>query len=59
MDSTPSAGFPTTRWSRVARAGDPADAEARAALSELCASYWYPIYALIRRWAMPSPTRST
>jgi RNA polymerase sigma-70 factor (ECF subfamily) len=23
--------------------------EARAALSELCAAYWYPIYALIRR----------
>lgn len=35
--------FPTTHWSRVARAGD---AEA---LAKLCAAYWYPIYALIRR----------
>jgi RNA polymerase sigma-70 factor (ECF subfamily) len=49
MDSDPSAGFPTTHWSRVARAGDPAAVEAHAALSELCAAYWYPIYALIRR----------
>jgi len=35
--------FPTTRWSRVARAGEPS------ALAELCLAYWYPIYALIRR----------
>ena len=35
--------FPTTHWSRVARAGDPV------ALAQLCAAYWYPIYALIRR----------
>jgi len=43
------AGFPTTRWSRVAAAGDPADPGARAALEELCRAYWYPLYALIRR----------
>ena len=43
------AGFPTTRWSRVARAGDPAGDDARAAPTELCAAYWYPIYAMIRR----------
>jgi RNA polymerase sigma-70 factor (ECF subfamily) len=53
MDSLPSAGFPTTDWSRVARAGDPADMEARVALSQLCESYWYPIYALIRRLGHP------
>jgi RNA polymerase sigma-70 factor (ECF subfamily) len=45
----PPSGFPTTRWSRVARAGDPGGDDARAALAELCAAYWYPIYALIRR----------
>lgn len=45
----PKAGFPTTRWSRVARAADPAAPEARAAMAELCGSYWYPIYAMIRR----------
>jgi RNA polymerase sigma-70 factor (ECF subfamily) len=43
------ADFPTTRWSRITRAADPAGPEARAALAELCAAYWYPIYALIRR----------
>lgn len=47
--STAAGRFPTTHWSRVARAGDPAAPEARAALAELCAAYWYPIYALIRR----------
>ena len=44
----PPACFPTTRWSRVARAGGPPTPEARAALAELCAAYGYPIYALIR-----------
>jgi DNA-directed RNA polymerase specialized sigma24 family protein len=43
------ARFPTTHWSRIARAGDPDDPEARAAMAELCGAYWYPIYALIRR----------
>jgi hypothetical protein len=42
-ESSPSPGFPTTHWSRVARAGD------STALAELCVAYWYPIYALIRR----------
>ena len=43
------ASFPTTRWSLVAHAVNPAAPEARAALAELCAGYWYPIYAFIRR----------
>ncbi len=43
------AGFPTTRWSRVAHAINPAAPDARVALAELCGAYWYPIYALIRR----------
>ena len=50
-ESTPDARFPTTNWGRVAAAGDP-DGDGRgprAALAELCAAYWYPIYALIRR----------
>jgi DNA-directed RNA polymerase specialized sigma24 family protein len=45
----PPARFPTTHWSRVARAGGPPTPEARAALAELCGAYWFPIYALIRR----------
>jgi RNA polymerase sigma factor (sigma-70 family) len=50
MDETsPLARFPTTHWSRVARAGDPADPDARAALEGLCRDYWYPLYAFVRR----------
>jgi RNA polymerase sigma-70 factor (ECF subfamily) len=48
-ESPPPAGFPTTHWSRIAHASDPEDPEARTALAELCGTYWYPIYALIRR----------
>ena len=48
-ESAQPAGFPTTHWSRVAHAADPAAPEAQAALAELCAAYWYPIYAFIRR----------
>ena len=43
------AQFPTTRWSHVADAGDPASPRAREALAALCAAYWFPIYAFIRR----------
>ncbi len=41
--------FQSTRWSMVlaARGGD--SAEARAALADLCATYWYPLYAFVRR----------
>src|SRR3954464_16091746 len=45
-EPTPPPGFPTTRWSRVAHAVDPDAPEARAALAELCAAYWFPLYAL-------------
>jgi RNA polymerase sigma-70 factor (ECF subfamily) len=45
----PPSGFPTTCWSRVGRAGDPSDSQAREALTELCRVYWFPVYAYIRR----------
>ena len=45
----PAARFPTTRWSCVLAAGGRSAPEAGAALAELCAAYWYPVYALIRR----------
>ena len=43
--------FPVTRWSLVLAASgrDGADARARAALDELCAQYWFPLYAFARR----------
>jgi RNA polymerase sigma-70 factor (ECF subfamily) len=42
------ARFPTTQWSLVARAGNPADPAARAALEALCRDYWFPLYAFVR-----------
>jgi DNA-directed RNA polymerase specialized sigma24 family protein len=49
MSENPStARFPTTCWSRVLQAGDPAAPEARAALEKLCCDYWYPLYAFVR-----------
>lgn len=45
----PAAGFPTTHWSCVLRAGDPADQLSRDALEQLCRDYWYPLYAFSRR----------
>ncbi len=41
--------FPTTRWTLVVAAGDPHRKEARSALVSLCESYWYPLYAYLRR----------
>jgi DNA-directed RNA polymerase specialized sigma24 family protein len=41
--------FATTRWSIVLAAGQPDAAQSRAALATLCQTYWYPIYAFIRR----------
>ena len=42
--------FVTTRWSVIVRAGetDPGD-EGRLALESLCSTYWYPLYAYVRR----------
>ena len=41
--------FPTTRWNLVVAAGDPHRKDARSALVSLCESYWYPLYAYLRR----------
>jgi RNA polymerase sigma factor (sigma-70 family) len=41
--------FPTTQWTLVFSAGSAADPQNRDALAALCSSYWYPIYAYIRR----------
>ncbi len=41
--------FHTTRWSLVLRAGSESKAVRSAALEELCARYWYPLYAFARR----------
>jgi RNA polymerase sigma-70 factor (ECF subfamily) len=41
--------FPTTHWTLVLNAGNPGIAESRVALVSLCESYWYPLYAFVRR----------
>ncbi|MCC7013102.1 MAG: sigma-70 family RNA polymerase sigma factor [Planctomycetes bacterium] len=41
--------FLTTRWSVVVEAGRVGSPTSRAALSELCEVYWYPLYAYVRR----------
>ncbi len=41
--------FQTTLWSVVASARDGQSKEAREAFAALCAMYWYPLYAFVRR----------
>jgi DNA-directed RNA polymerase specialized sigma24 family protein len=42
-------GFQSTRWSLIFAARDGEAAQAREALAALCALYWYPLYAFVRR----------
>src|SRR5438552_2158981 len=44
-----SSAFPITHWSIVLAAGADDFTRATAALERLCRTYWYPIYAFIRR----------
>jgi RNA polymerase sigma-70 factor (ECF subfamily) len=41
--------FATTHWSLVLAAGKGASADAQEALANLCQTYWYPLYAYVRR----------
>ena len=43
------AWFATTRWTVVLSAGNPSSPHAATALESLCRTYWYPLYAYIRR----------
>jgi RNA polymerase sigma-70 factor (ECF subfamily) len=42
--------FTTTHWSVVLATRDSEPERARQALERLCATYWYPIYACVRRY---------
>jgi DNA-directed RNA polymerase specialized sigma24 family protein len=55
-NSGPSQGdeFTTTKWSLILLARDGQSEESRQALAELFRSYWYPIYAYIRRRGVPA-----
>jgi RNA polymerase sigma-70 factor (ECF subfamily) len=41
--------FATTHWSVVLAAGQDRDPQAASALADLCRTYWYPLYAYVRR----------
>src|SRR5438128_916328 len=43
------AQFTTTHWSVVLVAAQSSSPAAQAALEQLCRSYWYPLYAYVRR----------
>jgi RNA polymerase sigma factor (sigma-70 family) len=47
------AGFTSTHWSVVLAAGQDASAEKSEALERLCRTYWYPLYAFVRRRGYP------
>ena len=50
MSPTPAkACFVTTHWSAVMTAGHADTVRARDALAQLCETYWYPLYAYVRR----------
>src|SRR6266550_877838 len=47
--------FATTRWSLVlAAAREHGGPESSAALATLCETYWYPVYAYVRRRGYPA-----
>jgi RNA polymerase sigma factor (sigma-70 family) len=41
--------FATTHWSAVLAAGETTSSRSSAALEQLCRTYWYPLYAHVRR----------
>lgn len=50
------AGFQNTCWTRVREASDPDERTlAMRALGAICADYWYPIYAYLRRKGHAAP----
>ena len=48
------AGFQTTQWSLVVAAGDDNTSVAHGALASLYQTYWYPLYAYVRRRGRPA-----
>jgi RNA polymerase sigma factor (sigma-70 family) len=57
LESTPAGRvqFLSTHWSVVVRASQQGSAAAEEALSELCRTYWYPLYGFIRRQGHAPP----
>ena len=55
MTAIRSRRFATTQWSIVRAASSKSPASARAALERLCAAYWTPVYAFVRRCGHSQP----
>ena len=51
----PGAEFPITHWPVVLSASAPGSSRAAEALEKLCRTYWYPLYAYVRRRGKSSP----
>ena len=51
----PQAAFNTTHWSVVLAASGGDSTRAREALARLCQTYWYPLYAYVRRRGYSGP----
>jgi RNA polymerase sigma-70 factor (ECF subfamily) len=47
--------FESTNWTVVLAARDRGSPEAARALESLCRTYWYPLYAFVRRWGHSAP----
>lgn len=47
--------FASTHWSAVLAAGESGNPECTQALEELCRTYWYPLYAYLRRRGCEAP----
>lgn len=45
--------FATTHWTIVLAPGRKSTPQAGVALEELCRTYWYPLYAYVRRQGHP------
>ena len=45
--------FATMRWSEVLAAGREGSTKSQEALAHLCETYWYPLYAFVRRRGLP------
>src|SRR5437764_912028 len=41
--------FTTTHWSVISAASEHGSSQAAEALEKLCSTYWYPLYAFVRR----------
>jgi RNA polymerase sigma-70 factor (ECF subfamily) len=51
--SVPGDIFATTHWTVVLAAGRRTEPQAQAALEQLCRTYWFPLYAYVRRRGYP------